>query len=140
MTRKSDSISRGDDRAPPPRRVIARRLAVSFALVSIVAVAMCGMLIAIIGEVAGLVSNMQTGEVAIRESLVLATAVREQYIHQAHWIIEQDPEHLEHYADWVDRVRDGAGRLMPLVPEAERSITCFGTSWCLRSVAAIGSA
>jgi two-component system NtrC family sensor kinase len=108
------------DAPPKPKRVIARRLAVSFALVSIVAVAMCGMLIAIIGQVAGLVANMQTDEVAIRESLVLATAVREQYIHQAHWIIEQDPDHLEHYEEWVARVRHGAERLKPLVPDAER--------------------
>ena len=103
-----------------PKRVIARRLAISFALVSVVAVAMCGMLIAIIGEVAGLVANMQTQEAAIRESLVLSTSVREQYIHQAHWIIEQDPDHLEHYADWVVRVRQGSETLKPLVPEGER--------------------
>lgn len=103
-----------------PRRVIARRLALSFALVSVVAVAMCGMLITTIGEVAGLVANMQTQEAAIRESLVLATAVREQYIHQAHWIIEQDTEHLEHYSDWVERVREGAETLEPLVPVTER--------------------
>ena len=50
-----------DPQAPhAPKRVIARRLALSFASVSIVAVAMCGMLIAVIGEVAGLVPNMQT--------------------------------------------------------------------------------
>ena len=105
---------------PKPKRVIARRLALSFALVSIVAVAMCGVLIAIIGEVAGHVANMQTKEAPIRESLVLATAVREQYIHQAHWIIEQDPHHLEHYGEWVERVRQGTERLTPLVPDAER--------------------
>ena len=105
---------------PEPKRVIARRLALSFALVSIVAVAMCGMLIAVIGEVAGLVANMQTKEAAIRESLVLATAVREQYIHQAHWIIEQDDHHLEHYGEWTERVRHGAQTLKPLLPESER--------------------
>jgi signal transduction histidine kinase len=104
----------------PPKRVIARRLAVSFGLVSIVAVAMFGMLIAIIGDVAGHVANMQTNEAAIRESLVLATAVREQYIHQAHWIIEQDARHLEHYEESVKRVRRGAETLKPLVPDGEQ--------------------
>lgn len=103
-----------------PKRVIARRFATGFALVSVVAVAMCGMLIALIGQVAGLVANMQTREAAIRESLVLATAVREQYIHQAHWIIEQDPDHLEHYQEWVEKVQRGAETLQPLVPEEER--------------------
>ncbi|MGB5222131.1 MAG: ATP-binding protein [Polyangiales bacterium] len=117
----NDTSSSDDDQAPlAPKRVIARRLALSFALVSIVSVAMCGMLIAIIGEVAGLVANMQTQETAIRESLVLATAVREQYIHQAHWIIERDDDHLEHYQEWVERVRYGAETLKPLLPEDER--------------------
>ena len=105
---------------PRPKRVIARRLAVSFALVSIVAVAMCGMLIAIIGQVSGLVAHMQTGETAIRESLVFATSMREQYIHQAHWIIEQDPHHLEHYEEWVEGVQRGGETLQELVPESDR--------------------
>jgi signal transduction histidine kinase len=120
MQAKDTSQTNGAQTPPGPKRVIARRLALSFALVSIVSVVMCGMLIAIIGEVAGLVANMQTQEAAIRESLVLATAVREQYIHQAHWIIEHDRDHLEHYEEWVERVRQGAGTLKPLLPEAER--------------------
>ena len=120
MQSKNASKADGPPGSAGPKRVIARRLAISFALVSVVAVAMCGMLIATIVEVAGLVANMQTQEAAIRESLVLATAVREQYIHQAHWIIEQDAEHLDHYSDWVERVRDGAETLSPLVPEPER--------------------
>ena len=113
-------IQRETNPPDPPKRVIARRLALSFASVSIVAVVTFAMLIAIIADVAGLVANMQTSEGAIRESLVLATAVREQYIHQAHWIIEQDPQHLEHYEEWVERVRGGAETLKPLVPDAER--------------------
>ena len=108
------------DAPPKPKRVIARRLAVSFALVSIVAVAMCGMLIALIGQVSGLVAHMQTNETAIRESLVFATSMREQYIHQAHWIIEQDPHHLEHYEEWVEGVQLGGRALEALVPERER--------------------
>ncbi len=102
------------------KRVIARRLALSFALVAIVSVAMCGMLIAVIGEVAELVSDMRTKEAAIRESLVLATAVREQYIHQAHWVIERNREHLEHYEQWLARVRHGAAKLKPLLPQDDR--------------------
>ncbi len=116
----TDLPTQPDDPPAPPKRVIARRLAVSFASVSIVAVAMCGMLIAIIGGVAGLVANMQRNEAAIQESLLLAAAVREQYIHQAHWIIERDPHHLEHYEEWVHQVQQGTERLKPLVPDAER--------------------
>ncbi len=102
------------------KHVIARRLALSFALVAIVSVAMCGMLIAVIGDVAGLVADMRTKEAAIRESLALATAVREQYIHQAHWIIGGDRDHLAHYEEWLGRVRQGAATLTPLLPESER--------------------
>lgn len=120
MHAKDPSQTKDAEAPPEPKRVIARRLAISFALVSVVAVAMCGMLIAIIGEVAGLVADMQTKEAAIRESLVLATSVREQYIHQAHWIIEQDRHHLAHYEEWVEKVRHGAETLRPLLPDGER--------------------
>jgi signal transduction histidine kinase len=105
---------------PKPRRVIVRRLAVSFGLVSVVTVAMCGMLLSLIGEVSGLVLEMREDETAIKESLNLATAVREQYMHQAHWLIERDDEHLDHYARWRERVEQGTRMLRPLVPEAER--------------------
>ncbi len=100
-------------------RVIAKRLAVGFGLVSLVAVAMCAMLISLIAEVAGLVTSMRKDEAAIRESLTLATSVREQYMHQAHWIIERDDTHIEHYKEWVERVRNGVRVLRPLVPEGE---------------------
>lgn len=121
MMKLEDPRTRKRSEAPgKPKRVIARRLALSFALVSGVAVVMCAVLIALIAEVASLVANMQVGETAIRESLVLATAVREQYIHQAHWIIEQDPSHLEHYGEWVRRVQRVAEHLKPLVPADER--------------------
>jgi two-component system NtrC family sensor kinase len=105
---------------PKSRRVIARRLAVSFGLVSIVTVAMYGMLLILIGEVSGLVKGMRVDETAIRESLNLATAVREQYMHQAHWLIERDDEHLDHYARWLERVEHGIRVLRPLGPEGER--------------------
>jgi hypothetical protein len=62
---------------PKPRRVIARRLAVSFGLVSIVTVAMCAMLLSLIGEISELVLEMREDETAIKESLNLATAARE---------------------------------------------------------------
>lgn len=106
--------------APRPRRVIARRLAVGFGLISVVTVAMYGMLLVLIGEVSGLVLEMREDETAIREGLNLATAVREQYMHQAHWLIGRDEEHLDHYARSLERVEQGIRVLRPLVPEAER--------------------
>jgi signal transduction histidine kinase len=99
--------------------VIARRLAVSFGLVSVVTVAMCGMLLSLIGEVSGLVLQMREDEAAIKESLNLATAVREQYMHQAHWLIEREEEHLDHYARWLERIEQGIRTLRLLLSEAE---------------------
>ena len=56
MSEMLEEKSRGPAPAQPrPRRVIARRLAVSFGLVSVVTVAMYGMLLSLVGQVSGLV-------------------------------------------------------------------------------------
>ena len=85
--------------------VLSRRLATGFAAVSFVALAMCVVLEALLGTVENSVAEMQSGEATIREGLSLATAVREQYIHQAHMLIEQSEGHMDHYPEWVERVR-----------------------------------
>jgi signal transduction histidine kinase len=105
---------------PRPRRVIAGRLAVSFGLVSVVTVAMYGMLLSLVGQVSGLVLEMRGDENAIKGSLNLATAVREQTMHQAHWLIERGDEHLDHYDQWRERVDQDIQTLRPLLPEVER--------------------
>lgn len=64
--------------------VLARRLAASFAWVSLVALAMCVILEGLLGTVETSVAEMQADEAAIHNGLDLAAAVREQYIHQAH--------------------------------------------------------
>ncbi len=104
---------------PRPRRVIRRRLALSFGVVSVVAVAMYAMLLSLIGEVSELVLEMREDETAIKESLNLATAVREQYMHQAHWLIEGEDEHLDHHARSLERVQQDIQTLRMLVLEAE---------------------
>lgn len=107
----------------PPRKtrgVIARRLAVGFGSVAVVAIAMCAMLISLIAEVSGLITDMRGDEVAIKESLTLAMAVREQYMHQAHWLIERDDEHLERSHRRLKSVERGIRVLRPLLPAPER--------------------
>lgn len=107
-------------RATDPRsRVLARRLAAGFAAVSLVALAMCVVLEALLGTVENSVGEMQYGEATIREGLALATAVREQYIHQAHMLIEQSDGHWDHYPQWVDRVQSGAQALRGRLPASE---------------------
>ena len=99
---------------------IGRRIAVGFGLVAAVAVIMCGMLFSVILRVSELVMDMRADEQAIDQSHVLATAVREQYAHQAHTIIEATRSHLDHYQAWVDRVARTASALRPIVPVHER--------------------
>ena len=94
-------------------------MAVGFGAVSVVAIAMSGVLISLVAEVSGLVGDMQHDEAGIKESLALATSVREQYIHQARWLIERDDAHLRHSEEWLASVRARVAALRPLVPASE---------------------
>lgn len=100
-------------------RVLARRLAAGFAAVSLVALAMCVVLETLLGTVETSVGEMQRGEAAIRDGLAVATAVREQYIHQAHMLVEHSARHMDHYPRWVERVRTGAAALRAQLPASE---------------------
>jgi len=103
-----------------PPRLIARELALGFGTISLVAVLTSGVLLGLLDQVSGLVMGMRTEEDALRQGLGLATAVREDYIHMAHALIEGDTNHLEHGAEWRRRVSEGLEALAPNVPEAER--------------------
>jgi signal transduction histidine kinase len=101
--------------------LIGRQIAIGFGLITAICVAMCAMLFGIIAQVSGLVSHMRQHEGAINDGHALATAVREQYAHQAHTLIEGDGSHLGHYHAWVERIRRIAKTLEPVIPRAERS-------------------
>ena len=103
----------------PSQRLITRRVAAGFGLVSVVAIVMCGVLISLIAQVSGLVHGMQRDEAAIKASNTLATSIREQYIHQAHWIVEGDA-HLGHNSEIVERISQETTALAGLVPVSER--------------------
>jgi len=103
-----------------PPRFIARQLALGFGAVSIVAVAMCMILLGIIGDVGDLVSGMRHGEQSIRQGLELATAVREQSVHIAHSLIDADDSRLERYAQSRQHTRTRIQHLAAVVPVAER--------------------
>jgi two-component system NtrC family sensor kinase len=106
--------------APPPN-LIGRRIAAGFGLVATVAAIMCAMLFSVIDRVSDLVMEMRGAERAIDDSHALATAVREQYMHQAHTIIEANQAHLGHYQQWVDKVVATAQALRPIVRAPERA-------------------
>lgn len=115
-------MSRSPSPPDPPRirSIIGRRLATGFGLVAVTALAMCTVLLVLLADVASSVRSMRAGEVTVRDSLGLAMAVREQYIHQAHTIIEGNHSHIGHYEDWVARASRHAQALRADVPERER--------------------
>ncbi|HWO12250.1 MAG TPA: HAMP domain-containing protein, partial [Polyangiaceae bacterium] len=106
--------------SPSPPRFIARELAIGFGAVSLVSVAVFILLLGLLNQVSALVMGMRDEEDAIRVGLELATAVREQYIHVAHSLIEADRSHLGHYEQTRERVRRFSERLAPYVPAEER--------------------
>ncbi|QQR89808.1 MAG: HAMP domain-containing protein [Myxococcales bacterium] len=116
---------------PKTKRVIARRLTLRFVLLSLISVMMCLILISLIVQISDVVRRMRDDEVAIKASLALATAVREQFMHQEHWIIEKNDEHLQHYQHWTEVVNENIRALEPLVPRTER--------WRLERIAADSS-
>ncbi len=110
------------ERSPSPSQVIARRIAMGFGLVSLVAVIMCGMLIRLLGDVSGLVDDMSEDDTASKNALALATSIREQYIHQAHWLIERNDEHLHHDEDWLAIVAQKVEVLRPRLPSQSAAL------------------
>jgi len=80
---------------------------------------MCIILEALLGTVETSVAKMQADEMAIRDGLGLAAAVREQYIHQAHVLVERSEHHMDHYPQWVEKVRTEATALRARLPVSE---------------------
>jgi signal transduction histidine kinase len=115
----SPAAPRISGREPRPN-LIGRRIAVGFGLIAVVAVTMCAMLLSVIGETSGLVMDMRSDERAIDKSHVLSTAVREEYAHQAHTIIEGNHGHLSHYQVWVERIAATVTALHLIVPASQR--------------------
>jgi two-component system, NtrC family, sensor kinase len=111
---------RGEAPGGSGSRVLSRRLAAGFAAVTAVSLVMCIVLEVLLGTVEESVGEMQRGEVAIRNGLALATAVREQYIHQAHVLVERGDAHMDHYPHWVEKVRTGANSLRSQLPASEQ--------------------
>lgn len=100
---------------------IGRRLAISFGVVSLIAAVQCLINVLLVSDVADEVAEMTHHEHVIRESLDLAKALREQYIHAAHNIAQGDRSHLDHYGQWVTRVSASATRLAKLAPPEEQA-------------------
>ena len=106
--------------AHTPRPTIARQVALGFGLVSVVATLMGGFLVFQLLQVGNLVSHMQHDEHAIRHGSELSTAVREQYMHLAHTVIEGNDSHVGHFRALTARVAGLISELKHQLPEHEQ--------------------
>ena len=95
---------------------LRRRLGVALGSVALSSV----VLHLLVLRVADAVSAVQRGDRASRDALMLGVAVREQYMHEAHTLIEATRSHLSHHHTWVAQVSFGAAALEARVPEAQR--------------------
>ena len=82
----------------------ARRLLVGFGLLVLMIVATSWLALAGLGSMRAATERMDGEEESVRLALELASAVRDQYAHQAHTIIIGDESHLGFYARAEERV------------------------------------
>ena len=104
--------------APP--RVVRRQLAVGFGLIAVIATVMCAMLLGTIRDISGVVDQMRKDEATIRRGIKLSAAVREQYIHIAHSLLQGNRSHLEHYEQWRTQLAEEAQALAAAAPAEVR--------------------
>jgi signal transduction histidine kinase len=112
-------IAPATDPSPPRRRGwtgTARRLTLGFGSLVAILAAASWLAIAGLSRVHGGLEQMQAQEVGVRLSLELASAVRDQYAHQAHTIIIGDESHLGFYAEASRRVRELTAQVRARAP------------------------
>ncbi len=96
------------------------RVVLALGSIAVTSIALSVTLLFLLVSVAGAVGQMRSDERSIHEGLMLGVAVREQYIHEAHTLIETDRTHLEHHHTWVERVAENASDLRDRVPPSQR--------------------
>lgn len=103
----------------PQGRSIARRVAIGFGAVLVVALLMSATLLFTLQQVSTLVAGMQEEEQPIRRGYQLSAAVREQALHVSHTLIGKDDSHLARYHEWHDRLQGHLQYLQHHVPATE---------------------
>jgi len=97
---------------------LRRQLAVSFGVVGALGILLCGVLLLLVASVGSALDTVQQDAESTRLALALSLAVREQYIHEAHTILEGNATHLHHHDRWVRRAQEGAAELEGRAPPA----------------------
>jgi signal transduction histidine kinase len=107
------------DDASPVRNVTRRRLLAAFAAVLLLFGASLGVELFTLGRIADAESDVARLDHAKHAGHMAAAQVREQYIHQAHTLIEFGEGHLEHYARVVVVTRDTIAHLQSIAETTE---------------------
>lgn len=114
-----------DLRAPAPnsirrtgRGTLRRQLAVSFGVVGALGILLCGVLLLLVASVSSALDTVREDAESTHLALGLSLAVREQYIHEAHTILEGNATHLHHHDRWVRRAQERASDLEGRSPPA----------------------
>lgn len=102
--------------ASPGRGTLRRQLALSFSLLGTLGTLLCGVLLILVYGVSGSLALVRRDVESTQLALALSLAVREQYIHEAHTILEGNATHLHHHDVWVQRAHAGASELARRVP------------------------
>lgn len=99
---------------------LRRRLVVALGSLALAAIVLSSVLVFLMLDIADAFADVRRDERASNDGLMLGVAVREQYIHEAHTLIESTDSHLSHHHTWVEQVRLGARDLEPRVPASEQ--------------------
>lgn len=102
----------------PFAQTLRRQLAVSFSVVGAFGILLCGVLVLLVASVNTDLDRVREDAESTRLALGLSLAVREQYIHEAHTILEGNATHLHHHDRWVERAQRDASELEERAPRA----------------------
>lgn len=111
------------DEGPPLRSITGRRILAAFAAV----LALFGIALAVelvtLRKIADAESDVARLDHAKHAGHMAAAQVREQYIHQAHTLIEFGPGHLDHYAHVVEETKESIEHLQSVAEtESDRRL------------------
>ena len=101
-------------------RTLRQRLASALGSIAGVTTLVCLVLIVMLLRLNASVDQIRSDAELSSEGLVLALAVREQYMHEAHSLIERTSSHLGHHAATVRRVQAQATALKRRLPASSR--------------------
>jgi signal transduction histidine kinase len=109
-----------EGRVVEKKAVIAQLLALAFGTLCAAAIVLSILMMRLIGQVSHMVTAMQADEAAIKGSLELAAAVREQTIQQGRWLLSQQAGTLLEYERWVRQIEQGVEGLRGIIAVADR--------------------